>query len=108
MSISLFVISEVLLTVLSLWNKLIRALQHELPHYSQASQIARERDVVSYAAAMQCQSPSLASARRPLRVVRILEPDHVPANVGRMMISGRMADVCAELDRLAARETNVH
>ena len=48
------------------------------------------------------------SVKRPLRVVRILEADHVPANVGRMMISGRMADVCAELDRLAARETSMH
>ena len=51
--------------------------------------------------------PSLAS-RRPLRVIRVLENDHVPANVGRMVISGRMADVCAELDRLADRETALH
>lgn len=40
--------------------------------------------------------------RRPLRVVRILEAGQSPAQVGRMVISGRMADVCAELDRLAA------
>ena len=39
-----------------------------------------------------------------LRVVRVLEAGQAPANVGRMVISGRMADVCAELDRLAARE----
>lgn len=49
-----------------------------------------------------------AASTRPLRVVRILEADHTPANVGRMMISGRMADVCAELDRLAAREIAIH
>jgi hypothetical protein len=49
-----------------------------------------------------------ASARRPLRVVRILEADQAPAQVGRMLISGRMADVCAELDRLAAREAALH
>jgi hypothetical protein len=29
-------------------------------------------------------------------------------NAGRMRISGRMADVCAELDRLAAREARLH
>jgi hypothetical protein len=45
-------------------------------------------------------------AHRPLRVVRVLDPGkprsgHVSA---RMVISGRMADVCAELDRLAAAE----
>jgi hypothetical protein len=41
---------------------------------------------------------------RPLRVVRVMEAGQAPATVGRMLISGRMADVCAELDRLAARE----
>lgn len=41
---------------------------------------------------------------RPLRVVRVAEPSGAPASAGRMVISGRMADVCAELDRLAALE----
>jgi hypothetical protein len=36
----------------------------------------------------------------PLRVVRV--KDSNPQLAGRMVISGRMADVCAELDRLAA------
>jgi hypothetical protein len=39
---------------------------------------------------------------KPLRIVRIVEIDQAPTQVGRMIISGRMADVCAELDRLAA------
>lgn len=42
--------------------------------------------------------------QKPLRVVRILEAGQARTSVGRMVISGRMADVCAELDRLAARE----
>ena len=42
--------------------------------------------------------------QKPLRVVRVVEPGQARASVGRMVISGRMADVCAELDRLAARE----
>ena len=41
---------------------------------------------------------------RPLRVLRVLDRGHAPACAGRMRISGRMADVCAELDRLAATE----
>ena len=41
---------------------------------------------------------------KPLRVVRVLEAGQARASSGRMVISGRMADVCAELDRLAARE----
>jgi hypothetical protein len=41
---------------------------------------------------------------RPLRVLRVVDGAHAPAIAGRMVISGRMADVCAELDRLAALE----
>ncbi|RYG30510.1 MAG: hypothetical protein EON93_14690 [Burkholderiales bacterium] len=43
---------------------------------------------------------------RPLRVVRVVEPHDRGA--GRMVISGRMADVCAELDRLAELESRAH
>lgn len=43
-------------------------------------------------------------ARRTVRVVRVKEAARAPAGAGRMFISGRMADVCAELDRLAALE----
>ena len=41
--------------------------------------------------------------RRPLRIVRVMESANA-AGAGRMFMSGRMADVCAELDRLAALE----
>lgn len=46
----------------------------------------------------------LHPAVRPLRVVRVMDAGQSHSSVGRMIISGRMADVCAELDRLAARE----
>ena len=41
---------------------------------------------------------------RPLRILRVFEVGQKPSQVGRMVISGRLADVCAELDRLAAFE----
>jgi hypothetical protein len=41
---------------------------------------------------------------KPLRVVRVIEAGQNRASIGRIVISGRMADVCAELDRLAAGE----
>lgn len=41
---------------------------------------------------------------KPLRVVRVVEQGQARHHVGRMVISGSMADVCAELDRLAAFE----
>ena len=49
---------------------------------------------------------ALQSAPRhlPLRVARVMEAQHNRKNAGRMVISGRMADVCAELDRLAELE----
>lgn len=37
---------------------------------------------------------------RPLRVVQVIDS----RQTSRLRISGRLADVCAELDRLAARE----
>ena len=54
------------------------------------------------------QAPAAALNRapvnlRPLRVLRIVDNPNRSAG-GRMVISGRMADVCAELDRLAGKE----
>ena len=49
-------------------------------------------------------SPDITAFKKPLRVVRVVEAGQARTSVGRMVISGRMADVCAELDRLAARE----
>jgi hypothetical protein len=43
----------------------------------------------------------------PLRVLRVIESGQSRASTGRMVISGRMADVCAELDRLVAREASL-
>jgi len=42
-------------------------------------------------------------SQRPLRVLRVVDSQG-RASGGRMVISGRMADVCAELDRLAGKE----
>jgi hypothetical protein len=44
---------------------------------------------------------------RPLRVVRVLETG-MSGTTARLRISGRMADVCAELDRLALAEARLH
>ena len=46
----------------------------------------------------------LSAATRPLRVVRTVDAQPSGRGSGRVVISGRMADVCAELDRLAALE----
>ena len=53
----------------------------------------------------QCQTVVKASSQRRLKVVREFDAGISPSCAGRMVISGRMADVCAELDRMAQKET---
>lgn len=45
---------------------------------------------------------------RRLKVVREFDSGVSPAFAGRMVISGRMADVCAELERMTPCETTAH
>jgi hypothetical protein len=45
-------------------------------------------------------SPSTAKVQR-LKIVRQFEPGANRSCAGRLVISGRMSDVCAELDRMA-------
>ena len=45
---------------------------------------------------------------RSVRVLQVMDAGQSPAQSGRLRISGRMADVCAELDRLAACEALQH
>lgn len=45
-------------------------------------------------------------AKKPLRVSRVLEAHGNKNSVGRMVISGSMKDVCAELDRLVMLENS--
>ena len=54
---------------------------------------------------MPAQALQSTSARHlPLRVARVVDVQQNRHSAGRMVISGRMADVCAELDRLAELE----
>jgi hypothetical protein len=50
------------------------------------------------------QTMARTAAPRRLKIVREFEPGISPSCAGRMVISGRMADVCAELERMAQRE----
>ncbi len=82
--------------------------QHALRVHSQVrptSGTARTHGQAGHAATRAWQGPTRATlGQRPLRVVRVIEPRASQASAGRMVISGRMSDVCAELDRLAALE----
>ncbi len=57
------------------------------------------------AQALQSIQPQITTARPlPLRVAREVDAHQHRHSAGRMVLSGRMADVCAELDRLAELE----
>ena len=86
--------------------------RHTSPHYSphQATGHARSIDSSRWlrgstqVALKQVRNPAQQLRISRLKIVRQFEPGVGPACAGRMVISGRMADVCAELDRMAERE----
>ncbi len=86
----------------ALWSPLYKLLRR-------LSATTPQRAVTS-TPTLPCNNTSAAIVRnsrpvqRPLRVLRVMEAGQPRSQVGRMVISGRMADVCAELDRLAACE----
>lgn len=95
MSIAQFAVPGVLAPFQDLWHWFMPSAVRRKPAASCMDKLTPQEDAA-------------LSVRRPLRIVRVLEAGQAPANVGRMVISGRMADVCAELDRLAAREAALH
>ena len=48
------------------------------------------------------------SLRSGLRIVRVFDSAVSPCCAGRMVISGRMADVCAELERMSQAHATSH
>ena len=66
-------------------------------------------DSTKHAKQRPCLTTPARVASRPLRVIRVPDQGESSSNqVGRLLISGRMADVCAELDRLVANEQTLH
>jgi hypothetical protein len=97
--------------LLRLCNRLFRhTLANSKPavHASRDIQSSCEiatKNITNYALLARAESSfSLSPPIKPLRIVRVVETGQTHTSVGRMVISGRMADVCAELDRLAACE----
>lgn len=95
-----------------IWPPLLGLLRWFAPHTARPRQAIRAVPSSAHASTA-CDrrgvatraKPPVRAQHRPLRIVRIVEADQTSSQVGRMVISGRMADVCAELDRLAAGET---
>lgn len=54
----------------------------------------------SACAAVERNAQASGPARAVVRVLRVVDEHALPRSAGRMVISGRFADVCAELERL--------
>jgi hypothetical protein len=77
--------------------------------------LASEQQMAGRAAAPLAMATNTLPHKRPhdgphnrpiscLKIIREVEPGMGQSQSGRMAISGRMADVCAELDRIAQKE----
>ena len=71
---------------------------------SAAAQLQRTAPFVQTPSIGNSPKTNMLAKHRALRVLRVSEHGETPHCAGRMVISGRMSDVCAELDRLVALE----
>lgn len=78
--------------------------QLALPFVSSGSTSRRRRANAHTAADLSGATTPKMTTHSRLKVVREFDSAVSPACAGRMVISGRMADVCAELERMAQRE----
>lgn len=113
MSTAQFAVPGILAPLQGLWRWLMPAT--EVRHIKPIRTEMEGREFATYSVAKNTRMTRAdvrksiqPTGSRPLRIVRVMESGQAPAFVGRMVISGRMADVCAELDRLAAREAALH
>ncbi len=106
MNVAFFAQSEVFARLQGMVRWLVSAKTtkpHPAPGFQPISPLDAPKLIASHATQARA-SDRKSIDHMPLRVVRVLEVGQTQSGVGRMVISGRMADVCAELDRLAARE----
>ncbi|MET3494846.1 hypothetical protein [Variovorax boronicumulans] len=108
MGIALIAIVDFWMPLQSLANRLMPARR---PHHRDSSDTSAGLRYVAVRPACTARSAGMAapaaaavSPARPLRVVRVVDEKGSQRSANRVVISGRMADVCAELDRLAALE----
>ena len=108
MGIALLAIADLWMPLQTLANRLLPARRPRRRDNGSASAGLRYVAVrpACTARAHGAATPKAATAPvRPLRVIRVVDgPRGEKCSANRMVISGRMADVCAELDRLAALE----
>ena len=89
--------------------KFLKSAQAILVQRETAAAVPARQMVRPQASAVRPSRPSGPS--RPLRVLCVRDPKGSGLshqNSGRLVISGRMADVCAELDRMVQAQARLH
>ncbi|WP_432725513.1 hypothetical protein [Variovorax sp. W6] len=108
MGIALLAIADIWMPLQSLANRLMPARRAHRGHLDAESSAGLRYVAVRPACTARsggvAPSETAAAPARPLRVVRVVDGKGQQRSANRVVISGRMADVCAELDRLAALE----
>ncbi|MDP9601240.1 UNVERIFIED_ORG: hypothetical protein J2W38_001010 [Variovorax paradoxus] len=110
MGIALLAIADIWMPLQSLASRLMPARRAHRRNHLDATESAAGLRYVAVRPACTARSGGVsspetaASPARPLRVVRVVDGKGQQRSANRVVISGRMADVCAELDRLAALE----
>lgn len=107
---------DVIAPLKSLWQWLVVQPGHSVAHVARCPHPPLVTEPISSRCSRPMQHPVITAntapvpkrCHKPVRVVRVMESGQSASQVGRMVISGRMADVCAELDRLAAFEAPLH
>ncbi|MDP9993543.1 hypothetical protein J2W28_003742 [Variovorax boronicumulans] len=106
MGIALLAIADFWMPLQSLANRLLPARRAHRRNSSDTAAglryVAVRPACTTRTAGTPAPTATATAPARPLRVVRVI--DGKSRDRSRMVISGRMADVCAELDRLAALE----
>ena len=92
MTIALFGISSIYNGIQKFMSAMAHLERTEPFTHTQSSSIANKPNA------------NMLAKQRALRVHRVSEQGEAPHCAGRIVISGRMSDVCAELDRLVALE----
>jgi hypothetical protein len=103
MGIALLTLSSLFQGFSAFGRKPIPRTEPQRPHAVRALRMARP-SVERSSILPRPVSPVCTPRPSALRVVRVCDTHNPSGEMGRLVISGRMADVCAELDRLVARE----
>lgn len=95
-------------TISSTAPQVVHHEQHVCPPDALTANDHLTASIAPHALLLPCSTATQVASRNSLRVVREVDSGISPDCAGRMVISGRIADVCAELDRMALRASAAH